>query len=292
MGFEGRGVKLRISTIKPLRRVADAVKLTPKYRQILTSIREVGVIEPPVVFRDRDDAEQYLLLDGHLRVEALKELGETDVVCLISLDDEGFTYNKRVNRIAIIQEHRMILKAIERGASEERIAKALNVDVAHIQRKRRLLDGICDEVADLLKDKHISINTFWQLKKLGALRQLEAAELMVAMNKYTTSYAKSLVAATPQAQLARPDKPKRIRGLSGDQVALIERESANLEREFRLAEQAYGANHLDLVLAKGYLRKLISNPRVARYLEKKYDGICAEFRKIAEVEAPDDARAS
>jgi ParB-like chromosome segregation protein Spo0J len=216
MGFESQGVTLAIHDITPLRRVADVVKLTPKYRQILTSIREVGVIEPPVVSRDRDDAGRYLLLDGHLRIEALKDLGETEVVCLVSLDDEGFTYNKRVNRIAIIQEHRMILKAIERGASEERIAKALNVDVAHIKRKRRLLDGICDEVADLLKDKHISINTFWQLKKLGPLRQLEAAELMVAMNKYTTSYAKSLAAATPQAQLARPDKLKKIRGLSGD----------------------------------------------------------------------------
>jgi len=284
MGFEPEGVRLAISFIKPLRRIADAVKLTPKYRQILTSIREVGVIEPPVVARDREAASEFLLLDGHLRLEALRDLGETEVVCLISTDDEGFTYNKRVNRIAIIQEHRMILKAIERGASEERIAKALNVDVAHIQRKRRLLDGICDEVADLLKDKHISINTFWQLKKLGALRQLEAAELMVAMNKYTTSYAKSLVAATPQAQIAHPDRPKKIRGLSGDQMALIERESANLEREFRIAEQAYGANHLDLVLAKGYLRKLVANPRIARYLEKNYEGIYSEFRKIADVQ--------
>jgi ParB-like chromosome segregation protein Spo0J len=136
MGFEPEGVKLDIRFIKPLRRVADAVKLTPKYRQILTSIREVGVIEPPIVSRDHDTANEFLLLDGHLRLEALKDLGETEVVCLISTDDEGFTYNKRVNRIAIIQEHRMILKAIERGASEERIAKALNVDVAHNRRHR------------------------------------------------------------------------------------------------------------------------------------------------------------
>ena len=46
-------------------------------------------------------------------------MGETEVVCLVSTDDEAFTYNKRVNRLAIIQEHKMILKAIERGASEE-----------------------------------------------------------------------------------------------------------------------------------------------------------------------------
>jgi hypothetical protein len=70
----------------------------------------------------------------------------------------------------------------------------------------------------------------------------------------------------------------------------MEQESANLEREFRIAEQAYGANHLDLVLAKGYLRKLIGNPRVAHYLEKNHDGIFVEFRKLAELDAQEGSR--
>ena len=34
-------------------------------------------------------------------------------LCLIADDDEAFTYNKRVNRLATIQEHYMIVKAIE-----------------------------------------------------------------------------------------------------------------------------------------------------------------------------------
>jgi hypothetical protein len=285
MGFEESGLRLSISDIKPLRRVSDAVKLTPKFRQIVTSIREVGIVEPPIVARDRREPGQFLLLDGHLRLEALKEIGETHVTCLVSLDDEAFTYNKRVNRIAIIQEHRMILKAVERGVSEERIAKALDVDVAHIRRKRRLLEGICPEVAELLADKHVSIHAFWQLKKLSPLRQLEAAELMVAMNKYTIGYAKSLVVATPQAQLANPHRTKVVRGLSGNQIALMERESANLEREFRLAEDAYGTNHLDLVVAKGYLGKLLSNDRVVHFLTHYHGEILAELQKIAEIDA-------
>jgi hypothetical protein len=36
----------------------------------------------------------------------------------------------------------------------------------------------------------------------------------------------------------------------------MERESASLAREFKAAEQTYGADHLDLVLAKGYVSKL------------------------------------
>jgi len=37
---------------------------------------------------------------------------------LIADDDEAFTYNKRVNRLATVQEHYMIVKALERGVSK------------------------------------------------------------------------------------------------------------------------------------------------------------------------------
>jgi ParB-like chromosome segregation protein Spo0J len=284
MGFEEACRRLAIGDLQPLKIVSEAIKKTPKYAQIVASIGEIGIVEPPVVARDRNDPGKYLLLDGHLRIEALKDRGETEVVCLISIEDEAFTYNKRVNRIAIIQEHRMILKAIERGVSEERLAKSLNVDVASIKRKRRLLDGICSEAADILKDKHVAIHALVEFKKLAPLRQIEAAELMVAMNKYTIGYARSLVAATPQAQLAEGYRPKSVKGLSSEQVALMERESANLDREFRIAEQSYGTDHLDLVLANGYLGKLLGNARVVRYLAQHQQEILLEFQKLVEVE--------
>lgn len=283
MGFEETGIRIPIEHIQPLRVVSNAVKKTLKYAQIAASIREIGVVEPPVVARDRADPEMYLLLDGHLRVEILKDMDETEVACLISTDDEAYTYNKRVNRIAIVQEHKMILKAVERGVSEERIAKTLNVDLKTIRQKVRMLDGICPEVVEILKDKHVPINTFRIIKRMATLRQIEAAELMVAMNKYALSYAESLLAATPQAQLAESHKPKALRGLTEDQMALMERESANLEREFKIAEQSYGTDHLDLVLASGYLAKLLNNARVVRYLAQHQPEILAEFQRIAEI---------
>jgi ParB-like chromosome segregation protein Spo0J len=284
MGFEETRLRISIDQIVPLKLVSSAVKKSPKYAQIAASIREVGLVEPPVVARDRGEPGRYLLLDGHLRVDVLKEMGHTDVTCLVSTDDEGYTYNRRVNRIAMIQEHRMIVKAIERGVPEDRIAKALNVDVQNIVRKRRLLEGICSEVADILKDKHIAISTFSELKKMLPLRQIEAAELMVAMNKFTTNYAKSLVAATPQAQLVEQDKPKHVKGLSDEQIAMMERESVSLQREFRIAEKSYGADHLDLVLTNGYIAKLLGNARVVRYLAQHHPDILAEFQKLAENE--------
>ena len=285
MGFEKATLRVAITDIQPLKIVSAAIKKSPKYAQIVASIGEIGIVEPPVVTADRKDEGKYLLLDGHLRIEALKDRGETEVVCLVSIEDEAFTYNKRVNRIAIIQEYRMIIKAIERGVSEERLAKSLNVDVASIKRKRRLLDGICSEVADILKDKHVAIHALVELRKLAPLRQIEAAELMVAMNKYTIGYAKSLVAATPQEQLADSYKPKLVRGLTSEQIALMEHETANLDREFRIAEQSYGTDHLDLVISNGYISKLLGNAQVVRYLAQHQQEILLEFQKLVEVEA-------
>ncbi|BBO06311.1 chromosome partitioning protein ParB [Bradyrhizobium ottawaense] len=285
MGFEERTSVVRLADIQPLKLVSEEVKRSPKYRQIAASVAEIGLVEPPVVARSRDGQTKFLLLDGHLRFEVLRDRGLLEVECLISTEDEAFTYNKRVNRIAIIQEHRMILKAIENGVSEARIAKALNVDVASIRRRRKLLDGICVEAVDLLKEKHLTLNSFSELRKLAPLRQIEAAELMIAMNNFSNSYVRSLVAATPRSQLAAGYTPRAPKGLSDEQLALMERESASLAREFKVAEQTYGTDHLDLVLAVGYLSKLLRNGKVVGYLAKHFQELLFEFQRITESEA-------
>jgi hypothetical protein len=118
---------------------------------------------------------------------------------------------------------------------------------------------------------------------MAPLRQIEAAELMIAMNKFTANYAQSLLAATPQTQLADPYKPRRIKGLTDKQVALMQRESANLDRQFKLIEKSYGADHLDLVLVNGYVAKLISNVKVVRFLAQHYSEILLEFQKLVDV---------
>jgi hypothetical protein len=283
VGFERGSLRIPIASLRPLHAIPSSTKKSRKYSQIVSSIQEVGIIEPPVIAKCRDDAKAYLLLDGHLRVEVLRDLGETEVTCLVSTDDEGFTYNKRVNRLAIIQEHRMILKAIERGAPEDRIASALNLNVGTLRHKIRLLDGICAEATELLKDKHVASNAFSEMRKMTPLRQIEAAELMIAMNKFTGSYARALLAATSKDQLIKPNNPK-LKGLTDEQMALMEREASNLEREFKIAEQSYGTDHLDLVLAKGYLAKLLRNTGVVRFLNSHHQEILSEFRKIADVE--------
>lgn len=283
--FSNRMEQLALELLSPLKPVTEAVRRTQKFKQIATSVREIGVVEPLVVAPDRKNVGRFIVLDGNIRLEVLRESGETSTLCLIATDDEGYTYNNRINRLAIIQEHRMILKAIERGVSEDRLAAVLSVNTDNIRRKRRLLDGICADAASLLEDKHVSINSFDALRKMLPERQVEAAELMVAMNKYTVSYARTLLAATPEAQLV-PGKRRGVgKGVTEEQLALMQRESAGLDREFRLVDETYGADHLDLVLAKGYLARLIENPRVAKYLREHHRDIALEFIRIVEQQA-------
>src|SRR3546814_13293346 len=130
--------------------------------------------------------------------------------------------------MGIVQEQKMILKALEKGVSEERLARALNVNITTIRDKRRLLDGICDEVAKLLQDRMVPINTFSELKKLRPMRQIEAAETMMAMNKFSWTYAKSLVAATPKHQLVTTRK-KTIRGPSAQKLQSLKHKQPNIQ---------------------------------------------------------------
>ncbi len=282
LGFEMTSLRIPIAQIEPLRTLTSAIRKSIKFGQIAASIAEVGLIEPPVVIRKLDDADVYQLLDGHLRIEILKDRGETDVVCLIATEDEAVTYNKRISRMATVQEHKMILNAIKRGVPEERLARALNVNIRSIRNKQRLLVGICDEVVKLLQDRHVPLNTFKELRRLMPMRQIGAAETMIALNRFSISCAKSLVASSPQSELVNGER-KSGKGLTDDQLERMERESANLDREFKLIEQEYGTDHLDLVLATGYLCRLIENVRVVHHLAKCHPEVLAEFQKIAQL---------
>jgi ParB-like chromosome segregation protein Spo0J len=280
MAFERQVVVLPLSNILPMKRVPDTVKQAMRYKRIVASIAEVGIVEPLVVARRQEETGHYMLVDGHLRHAALSDLGNSEAPCLIADDDEAFTYNKRVNRLATIQEHYMIVKAIERGVSEEKLAKALNVDIKRIKTKRTLLDGVCPEVAELLKEKSVDTAVFALLRKMKPMRQIEAVELMSAMNNFTARYAQALLAATRQEDLAQPDRPKNIRGLTAEQMARMEREMDGLQREFKAVSASYGDTVLNLVVASGYLSSLIGNPRLSDYLERHHPEILTEFRAI------------
>lgn len=281
--FEFGGKTLPVSAIHPIRQVRPTDAAWGKYAAVLASIREVGVIEPLMVYPQKGSTKEFLLLDGHMRLKALLELGMREAFCLIATEDDAFTYNDKVNGLSLIQEHGMIMRAIKLGVTAEQIAKALAVDVGKIKASMNLLDGIHSDTVDLLKDKPISVAALRLFRKAKSERQLDMAQLMISANNYTRAYAEALVVGTPSVQLVGAKKPK-VPGMSHEEISRMEKEMEALERDYRLHQEQFGENSLHLNGVQRYVKRLLNNAKVKRFLTNRFPEILEEFQELAALE--------
>lgn len=281
VGFGFERLTLPVAKLLPVRHMADPERRVSRYRSIVSSIREVGVIEPLMVYPQKGGT--YLLMDGHLRFYALKELEIETVECLIATEDESFTYNARISRLAPIQEHAMINRAVKNGVAVERIALALDMDVREIKSRLNMLKGIHEEAVELLKEKQVSPPVFRILKRVKPVRQIEIAELMVSANNFTKGYAEGLFMGTSKDQLVDPSKPK-TRALAPEEIAKMEEEMEALENDFKAVEESYAENMLNLTVIRVYLKRLMEDGKVVRFLGSKHPDLFTEFERVVATE--------
>lgn len=289
IGFSLDCLLLPATSILPSKKVGEAFYLSKKVSQIRSSINDIGLIEPLSVTPPMEQTGKHMLLDGHVRFHVLESLGVTEMPCLIAKDDESYTYNNRVNRLSSIQEHLMIRRAIDRGVSADHLAKALNVNISYVQRRAKLLEGICSEAQELLKDRVFSVDLARFLRQMKPTRQLECVELMLAANNLTSSYAEAMLLATPPSELVN-EKKKALRGSAGvtqEQMAKMEREMATVQGKYKAVEQSYGQDVLNLVVARAYLVRLLGNSAIVRYLKQRQPDFLAEFEAIAKTASLD-----
>jgi len=62
----------------------------------------------------------------------------------------------------------------------------------------------------------------------------------------------------------------------------MEREMANVQGQYKLVEQTYGQDVLNMVLALGYLAKLLENKSVARFIKQRRPEVLEQFMVIVE----------
>jgi hypothetical protein len=114
----------------------------------------------------------------------------------------------------------------------------------------------------------MSIHGVAMFAHMSPARQVEAAELMIAMNDFRAYFARLLLAATPADKLVRSKRSKMFWGVSRETQQRIATESDLAERRFRIARQTYAADQFALTVAKGYISKLLRNDKVAGYLAR------------------------
>jgi ParB-like chromosome segregation protein Spo0J len=280
--FHPEIVPVKTASIITIKAVPHDFRKTEVYRRIAASLEHVGLIEPLVVFPTQKGT--YLLLDGHTRLDILIATGVTTVNCLLSTDNESYTYNKRVNHIPPIAQHHMILKALAH-VSEDRIAKALNVSVSTIREKRDLLKGICSEVAELLRNERVSNDAFTALRKMKPVRQIDAAKLMINAKRFTGRFARALLDGTRDELLVQP-QPKHRRNVTPAQQSLMEQETEEMLKHAESIRANYGNDVLDLTAASRYVQRFLANGRVHRYLTKHHQETLASLDQLlADIEA-------
>ena len=72
IGFEPERLELLIKDILPTKTIAELVKKTKKYKQVEVSVHDIGLVEPLIVYPPKKTKGKFRLLDGHIRLIALK----------------------------------------------------------------------------------------------------------------------------------------------------------------------------------------------------------------------------
>jgi len=282
LGFEKNCIQIPTANISASKALLPTIKDSQKYQQIKQSIEVIGLVEPLVVVRDNNEDNKFLLLDGHLRLEALVELNIEHVLCLLSKDDEAFTYNKNVNRLSAVQEHHMIVKANESGVAAATLGKALGLSEVSIKQRFKLLNGICDEAISLLADKAVPRKVFPILKSMKPFRQIDVANVMINLNNYSVKFANAMLQGTPTDQLQENKRGRTKSGSVLESLQRLERELATVQEDTKLIEETYGPANLQLTIIKTHIISLLDNARIVKWLLKNNPEYLEQLQLIGE----------
>lgn len=284
LGFERDCIEVPLDRIRFTVPLPEGIKESVAYKQILSSVTSIGLVEPVVVALNRDEVGTFIALDGRVRVEALRDLGKERALCLISTDDEGYTYNKRVNRLSVVQAHRMIVRAAERGVSVQQLADALCISQAAIRQRFRLLDGICSEAVALLADKPATHGMFRILKQMKPFRQMDVAQAMVNLGNYSIKLATAMLQNTAEDQLSDAAASKTHSNTPTDALRRLERELAAMQADTRMLDEGYGPASLQLEIIKSHISStLLENAAVVRWLATNQPEYLQQLQRVAEI---------
>jgi hypothetical protein len=166
-----------------------------------------------------------------------------------------------------------IVTSIEMGPPAPRQTKS-----GHFRRFRAT--DVCPEVWTLLRDHPVPRKAFEELARMIPSRQAEAANLMIALNRYTAPYVQSLVVASQPRQLL-PGPQMRMKGLSEEQKALMQRDSAELDEAVHIVAPFFGRDHLDLVVATAYVRRILQSQVAVAHLARHHSVLLSQLQEIS-----------
>lgn len=278
--FDLNCVKIEINELQESVHRGDFRSLA-SYQYILASIKSLGVIQPIVVAKTATG--KYKILDGHIRFYALRELGQKYVYCIVSTDDERYTFDAQINGLSTFQRAGMIQKVVDSGIPLEHIADSLGVPAAKLKAELDVTRGIDKAAIDILKSANVPRAALQALRKVKPLRQIEIAERMVAEGKFTCFFVSGMVMATPPNMLVNSSFYIRSRPEDILEIASIETNSKNLIAKVKEAEEKYSTQIYELTIICGFLSKLLKNPKIDSYIQRNFSESYTRLKKISKL---------
>lgn len=281
--FSENTLSLNISELLPTKKLLINYESSEKFLQIKCTLKSIGLIEPILVYID-SVTNEIKILDGHMRIEALKELGETKVECLISTIYDTYTPNKKVNQVTIIQIQKMLKEAIKAGVPIELLSASLNISVDSLKGRISVLDGISPQVVEILNDKVVPKATFLALKKMVPLRQLECANLMIRFDNFSKNFSHSLLQSSPKETLIESKNTKgNHKTAQRKMIDRLEKEMAHVHIDADKLKENYGSTSLKLTIVISHIKTLLENQALFRWLHKHKPELLNELIKISEI---------
>lgn len=122
----------------------------------------------------------------------------------------------------------------------------------------------------MLRDYKLNARIFSVMRKMKPIRQVEVVEHMIANSAFSYTFVRALLYGTKSNYLI--DCPKH-REMKPDADAAMNRfaiESDCLLTDLKGIENSFGKDALTLTVCQKYIERLLNNPRVVRYLERKH----------------------
>lgn len=220
---------LQLMTI-PIELINDVPAPTEKARQ--RSLIELGQVDP--VRLRLDEARRYDIIDGRRRIANLQENGAAEVKALVEFidDDQADLHSLALNisrSPSPMVEAKKLVGLLERGRTQQEIAKVLGVTQGFISQRLRLFDLI-PALQDALELGRMTLTTARVARKLTQADQVRLAGLdkitLLAGQDMLRSYQAEMIDLT---QIDIPEMTEAILEagctlvLSGDQMQALER---------------------------------------------------------------------
>ncbi len=261
-----RGIDVPIGQLRPLNERKPGVK---SFRRLMASVRAVGLIEPLCIFKAEDE---YLILDGYLRYLVCVELGVEKLPCLLYKTKEAYSFNKMVNALSPVQEHRMIRKSLE-TIDEKTIARSLGINVLGDSGRRHLLSKLSEEAVKAYDATRISRACAECLTFVDHERQGVILKEMFKAGDYTPAFARAMIIRTPAQHRAKLRRNSKNPWDQEDVKHELLQRLNEIEQRYDFYTGLYRQYVADLLKLCIYIRKLITNDRVRAVIKVKYPDI-------------------